>query len=355
MRLSSWYTSRAGLAITLVASILTTSAHTASAAAPAIRISASNQVPDCVTPDRLMQFLQSRNPRLNPRFQKIAEWYKYHGESWQVRWDYAFYQMALETNFLSYRRPNGKRGDVRANQNNFAGIGTTGGGVPGNNFPDVSTGVLAQIQHLVAYSGERVTNPVAQRTRAKQHIILKGSAKVARRRPVTFQDLSGRWAVDRKYGRSIEHLARKFRQIHCGSNSGRVANYRTRIVTPPSLTPALARPPQRIKNPANQAKRSRLQRPNPQVAAREVTVQQANQCSVDVASYGGNRTVLIKSRSNSHLKLTALDVDPRYETELSREYILTHAQGGKTIASYGTRAEALVRAHAMCDEINGQG
>ena len=355
MRSSSWYASRAGLATTLVAVLLSTAPYTATAATPPIRISASNQVPECVTPDRLMQFLESRNPRLDPRFQKIAEWYKYHGESWQVRWDYAFYQMALETNFLSYRRPNGKRGDVRASQNNFAGIGTTGGGVPGNNFPDVSTGVLAQIQHLVAYSGERVPNPVAQRTRAKQHIILKGSARVARRRPVTFQDLSGRWAVDRKYGRSIEHLARRFRENHCGPNRGQVATYRTRVVTPPTITPKLARPPQRMKNPANRATRYRLQPTNPQVTAREIPVQQPSQCSVDVASYGGKRTVLIKSRTNAHLKLTALDVDPRYETELSREFILTHAQGGKTIASYGTRAEALVRAHAMCDEINGQG
>ena len=35
---------------------------------------------------------------------------------------------------------------------NFAGIGTTGGGVPGNSYPDVRTGVRAQIQHLKAYA-----------------------------------------------------------------------------------------------------------------------------------------------------------------------------------------------------------
>ncbi|MEM6496533.1 MAG: hypothetical protein AAF709_07395 [Pseudomonadota bacterium] len=192
--------------------------------------------------------MQSRNKRLNPRFQRIAEWYKYHGESWRVRWDYAFYQMALETNFLSYRRPNGKSGDVNPNQNNFAGIGTTGGGVPGNNFPNVSTGVLAQIQHLVAYSGERVPNPVAQRTRAKQHIILKGSARVARRRPVTFQDLSGRWAVDRRYGRSILRLARLFHKNHCHPVRAQTAQAKPKY-GPPAITPQLARKPKRAINP----------------------------------------------------------------------------------------------------------
>ncbi len=52
-------------------------------------------------------------------------------------------------------------------QNNFAGLGTTGGGVPGDSYPDVNTGVLAQIQHLVVYSGERIDEPVGARTQAE--------------------------------------------------------------------------------------------------------------------------------------------------------------------------------------------
>ena len=130
-----WFARRHGVRILAACSVVAASfalTITATAAPPPIRLSATNQVPACVTPQRLMRFLATRNQKLNPLFRRIAEWYKYHGESWRVRWDYAFYQMALETNFLSYRRPNGKRGDVRANQNNFAGIGTTGGGgLPG--------------------------------------------------------------------------------------------------------------------------------------------------------------------------------------------------------------------------------
>ena len=49
-----------------------------------------------------------------------------------------------ETGFLQFG------GDVSVEQFNFAGIGTTGGGVPGNSYPDVRTGVRAQIQHLKA-------------------------------------------------------------------------------------------------------------------------------------------------------------------------------------------------------------
>jgi hypothetical protein len=183
---------------------------------PEIRVSRANTVPACTTPARLMAFLKRRNATLSPRFKNIADHYKAHGDRWAVRWDYAFFQMAIETNFLTYRRPDGRMGDVDPNQNNFAGIGTTGGGVPGDRFPDVSTGVLGQIQHLVAYSGEAVANPVAQRTQLKQEHILAKSREL--RRPVRFSDLAKRWAVDPKYGNSIEWVAQKFRNEFCPSN-----------------------------------------------------------------------------------------------------------------------------------------
>ena len=152
---------------------LSLGAGAASAAPPEIRTSARNVVPACVTPQRLMSFLKSRNPHVDARFNGIANLYKWHGERWHVRWDYAFYQMAVETNFLSYKQGNGRWGDVDLKQNNFAGLGTTGGGVPGDSYPDVTTGVLAQIQHLVAYSGEHVTDPVGARTKLKQDDIIE--------------------------------------------------------------------------------------------------------------------------------------------------------------------------------------
>ena len=195
--------------------MLALQAGTAAAEPPPIRTSATNKVPACVTPEKLMQFLRTRNSHLLPEFENIAELYKQHGEALGVRWDYAFYQMGIETNFLTYRTGGGGWGDVRPKQYNFAGIGTTGGGVPGDQFPDSSAGVLAQLQHLVVYSGERVPNPTAKRTREKQDDILAWTAKLAERRPVTFTDLAGRWAVDRRYARSIETIAERFRNNFC--------------------------------------------------------------------------------------------------------------------------------------------
>ena len=152
-----------------------------------------------------MRHLMERTRNLDPRFRDIARYYKLHGEALRIRWDYAFYQMLLETNYLSYKTGSGRWGDVDPKQNNFAGIGTTGGGVPGDSFQDVSSGVLAQMQHLVAYSGERVAKPLAPRTREKQDDIIELS--LALRRPVRFDDLTNRWAVDRNYATSIEWVA----------------------------------------------------------------------------------------------------------------------------------------------------
>ena len=188
-------------------------AGVADAAPPKIRTDAGNTVPRCVTPKRLMAFIKTRNSNLDPRFADIAAAYKRHGDIWRVRWDYAFFQMAVETNFLTYRTGNGRWGDVNPKQNNFAGLGTTGGGVPGDSYPDVNTGVLAQIQHLVVYSGERIDEPVGARTRLKQDDILVTMASKKGR--TTFADLARRWAADKHYGASIEWVANNFRQQFC--------------------------------------------------------------------------------------------------------------------------------------------
>lgn len=198
------------LAITVLMAGVATGA---AAAPPKIRTDTDNAVPRCVTPKRLMAFIKTRNANLNPRFADIASSYKKHGEIWRVRWDYAFFQMAVETNFLTYRKGNGGWGDVDPRQNNFAGLGTTGGGVPGDSYPDVNTGVLAQIQHLVVYSGERIDEPIGARTKLKQDDIL--AAMAAKKGRTTFADLSRRWAADRHYGASIEWVANNYRQAFC--------------------------------------------------------------------------------------------------------------------------------------------
>jgi hypothetical protein len=309
-------------------------------AAPEIRITPSNGVPACATPDRLMAFLQTRNQTLDPRFRDIARWYQKHGEAWRVRWDYAFFQMAIETNFLTYLRPDGRRGDVDPRQNNFAGIGTTGGGVPGDRYPDVSTGVLAQIQHLVVYSGERIEDPVAPRTRLKQDHILTASAPVASRRAMTFQDLSGRWAVDKAYGRSINRIADQFAEAYCGG----------RYQSPPALTASAAAPqPRAVPKPVPSPWITQVPVP---VDARPGAIGRMPpalpNCRVQLASYGGARTVLIRRDGDTYTELTALTVLEGFETSMVASFLEMHARGGVPLASFATRAEAMNKAYQIC-------
>lgn len=65
-----------------------------------------------------------------------------------VKAEVAFAQSMKETAFLKFG------GDVVSEQYNFAGLGTTGGGVKGEYFANVRQGVRAQVQHLKAYASK---------------------------------------------------------------------------------------------------------------------------------------------------------------------------------------------------------
>ena len=56
--------------------------------------------------------------------------------------------MMHETGCLNYG------GDVTKEQNNFAGLGTTGGGVKGAKFKTMTIGIRAVIQHLKCYASK---------------------------------------------------------------------------------------------------------------------------------------------------------------------------------------------------------
>ena len=182
---------------------------------PPIKTSAENAVPACATPGRMMAYIKARNYSLEAKFEKIAVEYMRQGEELGVRWDIAIAQMAIETNYLTYRAAGGRRGDVSPKQNNFAGIGATGGGVPGESFPDVATGVRAHLQHLLLYAGDNVENAVADRTRkvAEWGVLKSFHAKI--KGPVTFRHLASKWATSSEYGNAIQTHADIFYNDFC--------------------------------------------------------------------------------------------------------------------------------------------
>jgi hypothetical protein len=199
------------------------------ASLPRILASAENAVPKCVKPAALMEFVNERNAlkhparSIEPRFSHIAELYQHIGQCVArppdkcvgVRWDYAFFQMLIETNYLTFRRPNGVPAGVPASDNNFAGLGATISGRPGEHFNDVKTGVLAHLQHVLMYSTTPVPDPVAKRTRQVQNDV----QAIMRRlnRPVTFADLAREWTGTDKntYGPMMHALAEKYAESFC--------------------------------------------------------------------------------------------------------------------------------------------
>ena len=182
---------------------------------PDIKVSATNRVPACATPGRMMDYLKSRNSEIDPRYGGIATEYMRIGETLGIRWDFAFYQMIIETGSLTYR--NGSRsGDVKPAQNNFAGLGATGGGETGESFKDIASGVRGHIEHLLLYAGDKVDNPVADRTRKVQEwgVLTPWHAKFTR--PISFTDLAAKWSPgSNSYGKMLEAIADKFADDFC--------------------------------------------------------------------------------------------------------------------------------------------
>jgi hypothetical protein len=202
----------AGATFAAVACLLSPALSSPAAAAelPGIKASSSNAVPECTTPGRLMAFLKSRNSKLAGRYEGLATEYMRHGEELGIRWDYAFFQMMLETGNLTYK------GDVKADQNNFAGLGATGRGARGEIFPDVSTGVRAHLQHVLMYGGATIENPVAERTRNIQEWGVLTNWQKSIKTPITYTHLAKKWApTSRAYTRDIAGIADAFYESVC--------------------------------------------------------------------------------------------------------------------------------------------
>ena len=127
-----------------------------------------------------------------------------------MRWDYAFYQMLLETGSLSYRNGNRCR-RCEAEPKQFCRPRSHGARRAGESFKDITTGVRAHLQHLLLYAGERVDQPVAERTRKMQEWGVLTDWHQGFTRPVTFGDLAAKWAPGtRSYRRMIEGIAERF-------------------------------------------------------------------------------------------------------------------------------------------------
>ena len=109
-----------------------------------------------------------------------------------VRAEVVFAQAMLETGWLQFG------GSVKAEQCNFAGLGAVNSTTGGASFPDVKTGIRAQVQHLKAYaSTDSLKSTVVD---PRFNLVKRGSAPY-------LTDLNGKWAVPgENYGQSIKSI-----------------------------------------------------------------------------------------------------------------------------------------------------
>lgn len=121
-----------------------------------------------------------------------------------VRAEVAFAQSMKETGWLEYG------GDAKIGQYNFAGIGTTGGGEPGNSFSDVRTGVRAQIQHLKAYATEEALNAICVDERYEY--VKKGSAPYVEWLGQQENPTGDGWATGKNYGYDIVEMIQQMKK-----------------------------------------------------------------------------------------------------------------------------------------------
>lgn len=122
-----------------------------------------------------------------------------------IRPEVPFVQTMKETGWLQYG------GDASIEQFNFAGLGTTGGGVAGNSYPDVRTGIRAQIQHLKAYA---TADALAQECVDERYeYVTKGSAPYVEWLGQQENPEGYGWATADNYGYSIVDMISKLKQL----------------------------------------------------------------------------------------------------------------------------------------------
>ena len=117
-----------------------------------------------------------------------------------------FVQAMKETGWLRFG------GDVSVNQYNFSGIGAVGGGAKGATFPDVRTGIRAQVQHLRAYADNSVTTASLANTVVDPRFtyVRKGAAPVVEYLGIQENPNHTGWAAAKNYGYDLVSMMKAY-------------------------------------------------------------------------------------------------------------------------------------------------
>ncbi len=163
----------------------------------------------------LVRYFRSKVPsgeKFSVPVEELAGLYVKYARRFGLRADVAWVQMCHETGFGWALA----QGDVKPEQNNFAGIGATGG-VSGNSFATAELGVIAQIAHLAWYAYPdhmddpyccmvSVPDPSVVITQPGDPRHFVGNALPHCGAARTLNDLSAKWAVGTQYGARLTEM-----------------------------------------------------------------------------------------------------------------------------------------------------
>jgi len=154
------------------------------------------RVPTAASPAKARQLLKSRNPAA-PDYVDI---YVKMGDIYRIRWDAVFAQSLKETAYWKFG------GDVRPEQNNFAGLGAING-QEGAAFATPEAGIEDQFQHWHAYYYGNKLPTGRPELDPRRNAVLSGGWGGALH---VVEDLGGKWAPSSDYGISLikDYLAK---------------------------------------------------------------------------------------------------------------------------------------------------
>ncbi|MDO5415378.1 MAG: RICIN domain-containing protein [Bacillota bacterium] len=163
-----------------------------------------------VTSDELAAYYNSKNKKYPysdnvdaPNIKAFAQIYIEECNAEGIRADIAFCQAMKETGWLQFK------GDVNASQYNFAGLGATGNGNPGNSFKDIRIGVRAHVQHLKAYACE---DPLANEcVDPRFKYVDRGVAPYVEWLGQKENPSGKGWATDKGYGVAILEMVKEIK------------------------------------------------------------------------------------------------------------------------------------------------
>ena len=155
--------------------------------------------------DQAVVLLRRYNPKLPIKAtpEEIVDLYYQEAGREGLRWDIVFCQALLETGFFRFG------GTVVPEQNNFCGLGTTSATVRGAYFPPPRDGVRAHVQHLMAYTTDRL--PATPVIDPRYYLVYKG--KVQNGFYTRWSQLNGKWATGSYYAEKILNLHEQMKKI----------------------------------------------------------------------------------------------------------------------------------------------